>query len=364
MTYRLPDNCSLGLKFVHPDGSPMYSDPPEGFKWNLELGGETEAPDWDPEPEFGGGLHLWAWAQGDPDAAPRFETAGAVWLVVEYETDVAVDLGGCVKVPKCKTICVETDPRVAADFIRLHTPHDKVGLTLDRVGLTLFSKVVVGDYQIVEVGGASRVEGGRGATVISGVRGISLVGEGGVAVAGDMGVAWVSTPGASFCVKGIAITGDWGESYTGPGGKALSGERGEATAGCFGLAEVGNYGKAIVRGKGTAKAGDGGRATAGALGTVQVGDWGHGRVGTKGTVCGGYKSTLRVGINGVAKAGAWSRILFRQKHPTTHKRRWVSFKVGEGGCLPDTFYKLKAGKLEVVTLPNMGRYLYLTGEFR
>lgn len=32
-----------------------------GFMWPLTVGATVEAPDWNPEPECGGGLHGWPW---------------------------------------------------------------------------------------------------------------------------------------------------------------------------------------------------------------------------------------------------------------------------------------------------------------
>ena len=66
-----------------------------GFQWPES--GHVEAPDWDPTPECGNGLHGCLWGEGDggllnwnPDAR---------WLIVEAPADTIVDLQGKVKFP-------------------------------------------------------------------------------------------------------------------------------------------------------------------------------------------------------------------------------------------------------------------------
>ena len=70
-----------------------------GFKWPLKVGSVVEAPDWNPEPICGGGLHGWPWGIGmGGGKEPQFDGA---WLVVgALPTDV-VDLPG-----KCKARAV------------------------------------------------------------------------------------------------------------------------------------------------------------------------------------------------------------------------------------------------------------------
>ena len=66
-----------------------------GFQW--PDAGPVQAPDWDPTPECGNGLHGLPWGEGDgsllnwePDAR---------WLVVDVPTDTLVDIDGKVKFP-------------------------------------------------------------------------------------------------------------------------------------------------------------------------------------------------------------------------------------------------------------------------
>lgn len=66
-----------------------------GFRYPLRVGERVEAPDWNPEPIHGNGLHGWPWGLAlgdgqDPDYA-------AVWLVLGARPDDVIDLGGRVK---------------------------------------------------------------------------------------------------------------------------------------------------------------------------------------------------------------------------------------------------------------------------
>lgn len=69
-----------------------------GFRWPLEVGARVEAPDWDPTPECGGGLHCWLYGEGDPGAGDG--DGGGVWLVVSTTAE-HVDLRRKVKIPWC-----------------------------------------------------------------------------------------------------------------------------------------------------------------------------------------------------------------------------------------------------------------------
>ena len=63
-----------GLRKIHKDG--MHY----GFQWPLEVGAVVSAPDWNPEAECGGGLHLLPNAQGDYSLL-----YGHYWAVVEFD---------------------------------------------------------------------------------------------------------------------------------------------------------------------------------------------------------------------------------------------------------------------------------------
>ena len=67
-----------------------------GFRWPES--GPVEAPDWNPAPQCGGGLHGLLWGEGDGSLLSW--TPDARWLVVEVPAGTTVDLGGKVKFPR------------------------------------------------------------------------------------------------------------------------------------------------------------------------------------------------------------------------------------------------------------------------
>ena len=67
-----------------------------GFQWPTE--GSVEAPDWDPTPKCGGGLHGLLNGRGDPDLLDWTEETK--WLLVEVDEGSLVDLKGKIKFPK------------------------------------------------------------------------------------------------------------------------------------------------------------------------------------------------------------------------------------------------------------------------
>ena len=54
-----------GLRKINKDGIH------HGFQWPLEVGAIVECPDWNPEPECGGGLHMLPEAIGNYDLLVR-----------------------------------------------------------------------------------------------------------------------------------------------------------------------------------------------------------------------------------------------------------------------------------------------------
>ena len=66
-----------------------------GFQWPET--GHIEAPDWDPTPNCGNGLHGCLWGEGDGNLLSW--NPYARWLVVEVPTSTIVNLSGKVKFP-------------------------------------------------------------------------------------------------------------------------------------------------------------------------------------------------------------------------------------------------------------------------
>ena len=195
-----------------------------GFQWPEK--GFVEAPDWDPEPECGGGLHGFLNGAGGGGYLTDW-SPNAKWLVVRIKKGEFVDLGGeKVKFPWGEVIFCGSRFD-ATNFIARFVPE---GTAI--IGRTFEGKnAVVGDW----------------GTASAGDEGTATAGDEGTATAGD---------------EGTAIAGDWGT--------AIAGIDGTASAGYEGTAIAGNGGRAIAGYGGVATAGDCGTASAGRSGTICI----------------------------------------------------------------------------------------------
>jgi len=195
-----------------------------GFRWprpDEDLGhglGVAVAPDWDPSPTCGGGLH--GLLEGQGDGRLLSWDADAVWLAVEVREDAVIDIDG--------------------------------------------DKVKVPDARVVFAGDRA------GALAMLRACGVTGVLPGDTATAGHMGTATAGN-------RGTATAGHGGTATAGYVGTATAGHRGTATAGNVGTATAGHWGTATAGYMGTATAGHGGTATAGYGGTVLVRWWGGAR---------------------------------------------------------------------------------------
>ena len=209
----------LALRTCNQDGT-SYG----GFQWPLEVGAKVSAPDWDPNPKCGGGLHGLLWGTGEVTLLDH--TEDKVWMVVEVNE--YVDLDGKIKFPECVIKYVgERDGAVA--MIQKEAPPEC---------LVHFANKTVGNKEVVNVG------------------------DWGVASAGDDGTATAE-------YGGTAIAGVAGTATAGYEGKATAGEYGTASAGYCGVATAGRLG--------TATAGGGGEASAGKCGTISIWHYREGR---------------------------------------------------------------------------------------
>jgi hypothetical protein len=174
-----PMSTVLVLRTCKPDMSST-----NGFVWPES--GPVAAPDWNPFPQCGHGLHgaLWGCGDGsllnwDPDAK---------WLVVEVEESDIVDLSGKVKYPR-GSVLYAGDRQTATQMVYDRRPGPVIGL---------------------------QITAGDGGTATAGYRGTATAGDRGTATAGD---------------GGTATAGDRGTATAGDGGTATAGYRGTATAG-------------------------------------------------------------------------------------------------------------------------------------
>lgn len=145
----------------HEDGtlrSPMNQD----FIWPNQVGTIVTAPDWNPEPVCGGGLH--GLRPGQQKPGHWVTGPDAVYLVCSFEEEDAVDLDGSVKVRQCRVECVGT----AADYTNFLTELGYTGLYGAHIETSVGGHFFVGDDSIVVSDSASEISifATRHATII------------------------------------------------------------------------------------------------------------------------------------------------------------------------------------------------------
>jgi len=134
-----------------------------GFKWPRS--GHVPAPDWNPEPECGNGLHGFLRGEGDGGLADW--SSDAVWLVAEVET--YVDLEGKVKFPAAHVIFAGSRLE-AATIVKARYPDAAV----------IGANVAVEDGRVAVVGYRGTATAGNRGTATAGDYGTATAGEGGM----------------------------------------------------------------------------------------------------------------------------------------------------------------------------------------
>ena len=169
--YTVPPGTRLGLKVVYADGRPESDKAPPDFRWPLAVGAIVTAPDWNPQPACGGGLHLWEDGTGTLAASGITDIDGTAWLAVEYDDTSAVRLDGKVKVPSCKVVAVG-DRGDVASWLASMLPGRPVH----------YATVAAGDYGTATAGHRGTATAGHRGTATAGHRGTATAGEGGALV--------------------------------------------------------------------------------------------------------------------------------------------------------------------------------------
>jgi hypothetical protein len=118
--------------------------------------GHVSAPDWNPKPECGSGLHGFLYGEGDGSLA-NYDPENK-WLVLSVDKDKIVDLSGKVKFPEGEVIFCGALAE-AARYV-----YDNGGAGRAIIGIT----VTGGDRSTVSGGYYSTVSGGYGSTVSGG----------------------------------------------------------------------------------------------------------------------------------------------------------------------------------------------------
>jgi hypothetical protein len=196
-----------------------------GFQWPTE--GKVTAPDWNPEPECGGGLH--GLLNGQGDAGLLDWLPDAVWVVARPGR-LLVDIDG--EKVKCKTATVVYAGNRAGALTVLRT----AGVTDPLPG----DVVTSGDYGTSTSGDYGTSTSGNHGTSTSGYHGTSTSGNYGTSTSGNEGT---STSGD----YGWSTSGDYGTSTSGYYGTSTSGDYGRSTSGYRGTSTSGDYGTLAIR---------------------------------------------------------------------------------------------------------------------
>jgi hypothetical protein len=271
----------------------------------------VEAPDWDPTPSCGHGLHGFLNGCGIGSLADWNKSAK--WLVVEIDSDSIVDLDGKVKFPRGEVVFCGTREEAIAKLEAL-APETK-------------HMPVIGATREVKNGGSA----------MAGYKGTASAGNTGTATAG---------------YQGTATAGEEGQATVGYNGKASVGNFGRAMAGNYGTATAGDYGQATVGNGGTATVKDRGKAIAGDEGTAEAGYRGVASAEFRGTASAGNEGKATVGNRGVATAGAGGLIHIGWWDEKANRMRVTTGYIGEDGLLANTPYRCDSeGKLVPASQP-------------
>ena len=140
-----------------------------GFQWP-DVGGEVSAPDWNPQPICGYGLHGLIWGIGSEQYLDRSETAKGVVFEADEDSAVWID-GNKVKVPKARVVFVGT-LNEAAQWLDERKPSP------DRAGYR--GTATAGDDGTATAGYRGTATAGDRGTATAGYRGTATAGYGGI----------------------------------------------------------------------------------------------------------------------------------------------------------------------------------------
>jgi hypothetical protein len=178
-----------------------------GFQWPES--GHVSAPDWDPKPECGHGLH--GLLHGCGDYSYLSTQNNAKWLVVKVPKNTCVDIIGKVKFPEGEVIFAGSKDD-AIKMIADAYPGEPV----------VYAKRMVGDNGVAVSGNDGTSISGNDGTSISGNYGTSISGESGTSTSGDRGTSTSGDRGTSTSgYYGTSTSGDYGTSISGIGGRLV-----------------------------------------------------------------------------------------------------------------------------------------------
>ena len=182
-----------------------------GFVWPRS--GPVEAPDWNPRAECGNGLHGLLMGEGDGsllDWGPD-----SVWLVVQVEAEVLVDLGGKVKFPRGEVVLAGAREDAIAYLMARGGRADKIQCghaSASGYQGQASASGYQGQASASGTTGQASASGTRGQASASGTRGQASASgyQGQASASGTRGQASASGPHGLSIAEGAVAAGDKG----------------------------------------------------------------------------------------------------------------------------------------------------------
>ena len=298
-----------------------------GFQYPLK--GKVSAPDWNPSPHCGEGLHGWENGEGDPSVANAYPDG--VWLVLKVEDrpDNLVRIDGKVKFRE--GIVVFSGSRNAVtEYIYKKTKAPSV-LWVNLTGG--YSSTLTGGHSSTLTGGHSSTLTGGYSSTLTGGDSSTLTG----------GHSSTLTGGHSSTLTG----GDY-STLTGGDYSTLTGRYSSTLTGGHSSTLTGGYSSTLTGGDSSTLTGvDYSTLTGGDYSTLTGGYSSTLTGGHSSTLTGGDSSTLTGGYSSTLTGGDYSTLTWRVFDGFRY--RLHTFYTGEAGIKANTPYRFTDGKIEEVT---------------
>jgi len=269
-----------------------------GFQWPSS--GLVSAPDWDPTPECGKGLHGLLSGEGNGSLL-NTQDADAKWMVIAAVKSEVVEIDRKVKVPRAYVVFVGSK-KDATDMIVKLCPGSAC----------VFATVTSGESGHSISGHSGHSTSGESGHSISGESGHSTSGESGHSTSGESGHSISGDYGSSTSgYGGHSISGDYGSSISGHSGHSISGDYGHSTSGYGGHSTSGNDGHSISRDYGHSTSGESGHSASGESGHSISGDYGSSTSGDYGHSTSGHYGHSASGESGHSASGENGIVQFK-----------------------------------------------------
>jgi hypothetical protein len=286
-----------------------------GFVWPES--GPVSAPDWNPEPVCGGGLHGLLMGIGDISHLSR--DSDAKWFVVAVDSGSVVDLDDKVKVPSGNVVyCGDRDGAVSflvqngGDVTKIPFTYQRCGYRSTLTGGNV-STLTGGDCSTLTGGDRSTLTGGNDSTLTGGDCSTLTGGDYSTLTGGDYSTLTGGNDSTLTGGKRSTLTGGNDSTLTGGNGSTLTG-------------------------------GDWSTLTGGDCSTLTGGDWSTLTGGNCSTLTGGNRSTLTGGDYSTLTGGNGSTLIAKYWDEKQSRHRFVIGEVCDGGLRVGIAYKRVDGR--------------------